>query len=59
MHFIYYILKRFLITLNIIAYGNPKDVLTRELIKEVYEVDSIINKDEEGNILSISYKSLI
>ena len=44
---------------NIIAYGNPKDVLTRELIKEVYEVDSIINKDEEGNILSISYKSLI
>ena len=44
---------------NIIEYGKPKDVLTRELIKEVYEVDSIINKDEEGNILSISYKSLI
>ena len=41
---------------SIIAYGNPNEILTRELIKEVYEVDSIINKDKEGNILSISYK---
>ena len=44
---------------NIIAYGNPNEILTRELIKEVYEVDSIINKDKKGNILSISYKSYI
>lgn len=42
-----------------IAYGNLKVILTRELIKEVYEVDSIINKDEEGNILSVSYKVFI
>lgn len=42
-----------------IAYGNLKVILTRELIKEVYEVDSIINKDEEGNILGVSYKVFI
>lgn len=40
---------------EIVAYGNPKEILTSELIKEVYEVDSIVNKDGEDNILSISY----
>lgn len=40
---------------KIVAYGKPKEILTSKLIKEVYEVDSIVNKDNEGNILSISY----
>ena len=42
---------------NIMSYGTPKDVLTKDLIKEVYEVDAIINKDDEGDIVSISYIS--
>lgn len=44
---------------NIVSYGTPKEVLTKELIREVYEVDAIINKDDEGNIVSISYKSYV
>ena len=44
---------------SIVAYGKPKDILTSELIKEVYEVDSVVNKDNKGNILSISYKPYI
>ena len=32
---------------EIIKYGKPKDVLTKEIIKDVYEVDSevIVNED--------------
>lgn len=44
---------------NIVSYGTPKEVLTKELIREVYEVDAIINKDNEENIVSISYKSYV
>ncbi|CEI72111.1 MULTISPECIES: ABC transporter ATP-binding protein [Romboutsia] len=40
---------------EIIAYGTPSEVMTKELIKEVYEVDAIINKDENGKLVSISY----
>lgn len=40
---------------NIVAYGNPDDVLTTKLIKDVYEVNSIINKNEQNGLLSISY----
>ncbi|MDB8804043.1 MULTISPECIES: ABC transporter ATP-binding protein [unclassified Romboutsia] len=40
---------------KIIAYGTPSEVMTKELIKEVYEVDAIINKDENGKLVSISY----
>ena len=40
---------------KIIAYGTPSEVMTKELIKEVYEVDAIINKDENGKLMSISY----
>ena len=42
---------------EIIAYGTPSEVMTKELIKEVYEVDAIINKDENGKLVSISYKT--
>ncbi|MGL5315799.1 MAG: ABC transporter ATP-binding protein [Peptostreptococcaceae bacterium] len=40
---------------NIVAHGNPDDVLTTKLIKDVYEVNSIINKNEQNGLLSISY----
>lgn len=40
---------------NIVAFGKPEEILTRDLIKEVYEVDSIITKNNDGNIISISY----
>ena len=41
---------------KIVAYGTPKDVLTKELIKEVYEVDAIVNEDKENNMINIFYK---
>lgn len=31
---------------NVVANGEPKDVLTSQLIKDVYEVDCIIHKDQ-------------
>lgn len=40
---------------NIVAYGTPDEVLTKDLIKKVYEVDAILNKDKNGRLLSISY----
>lgn len=40
---------------NIVAYGRAEEVLTQALIKEVYEVDAILNKDKNGKLLSISY----
>lgn len=39
---------------NIKAVGKPKEVLTEEIIKEVYEVCSVVNKDKEP--LFITYK---
>ncbi|MDU2197922.1 MAG: ABC transporter ATP-binding protein, partial [Peptostreptococcaceae bacterium] len=36
---------------RIVAYGTPKEVLTKELIKEVYEVDAIVNEDKENDMI--------
>lgn len=44
---------------NIVSFGAPKEVLTKELIREVYEVDAIINRDEQENIVNISYKPYV
>lgn len=41
---------------EIVAYGIPKDVLTKELIKEVYDVDAKVIKDKEDNSINIIYK---
>ncbi|HAK43576.1 MAG TPA: ABC transporter [Clostridium sp.] len=40
---------------NIVTYGTPKEVLTSELIKDVYEVDSIIINNPVTNLLNICY----
>ena len=37
---------------QVIKYGNPKDVLTKELIKEVYEVDAELRVDKERVYIS-------
>lgn len=44
---------------RIVSYGTPKEVLTKELIKEVYEVDAIVNEDKENNMINIFYKSCL
>lgn len=44
---------------QIVAYGKPEDILTSELIKDVYEVDVAINKNEENDSINIIYKSAI
>ena len=41
---------------EIIAYGAPKKVLTKELIKEVYGVDAKIFNDEDNNSINIIFK---
>lgn len=41
---------------RIVAYGTPKEVLTKELIKEVYEVNAIVNEDKENDMINIFYK---
>ena len=40
---------------TIVAYGTPKEVLTSELIKDVYGVDSIIINNPATNLLNICY----
>lgn len=35
---------------NIAAYGTPQEVLTKELLKEIYEVDSEIVEDSKGKM---------
>jgi iron complex transport system ATP-binding protein len=40
---------------NIVAYGTPKEVLTSELIKDVYGVDSIVISNPATNLLNICY----
>lgn len=44
---------------NIVSFGAPKEVLTKELIRDVYEVDAVINRDEQENIVNISYKPYV
>ncbi len=41
---------------EIFSYGTPKEVLTKELIKSLYEVDVKVIEDEETGILNIIYK---
>lgn len=40
---------------NIVAYGTPKEILTSELIKDVYGVDSIVINNPATNLLNICY----
>lgn len=40
---------------TIVAYGTPKEVLTSELIKDVYGVDSIVINNPATNLLNICY----
>lgn len=42
---------------NIIDYGKPKKVLTKKLIKDVYDVDAKIIEDEEDDTINIIYKT--
>ena len=44
---------------KIVAHGTPKEVLTKELIKDVYEVNAIVNEDKENNMINIFYKSCL
>jgi iron complex transport system ATP-binding protein len=41
---------------NIVAYGTPDEVLTKELIKEVYDVEAKVIKDKEDGSINIVYK---
>ena len=40
---------------KIVAFGTPEEVLTKEFIKEVYEVDVELLKDQDG-LLHILYR---
>ncbi|WP_291559637.1 MULTISPECIES: ABC transporter ATP-binding protein [unclassified Clostridium] len=42
---------------KIVSYGTPKEVLTEELIKSLYEVDVKVMVDKETDILNIIYRS--
>ena len=44
---------------EVVAYGNPKEILTPKLIKEVYEVDAIVNENSEYGNINIIYKPTI
>ncbi|MBW9147165.1 ABC transporter ATP-binding protein [Clostridium sp. CM027] len=41
---------------KIVSYGTPTEVLTKELIKSLYEVDAKVTEDKETGILNIMYK---
>lgn len=41
---------------EIVKYGTPKEVLTKELIKTVYEVDAVVNEDSETGLINILFK---
>lgn len=41
---------------EIVKYGTPKEVLTKKLIKEVYEVDAVVNEDSETGLINILFK---
>ncbi|MCR8746351.1 ABC transporter ATP-binding protein [Romboutsia lituseburensis] len=44
---------------EIVAYGKPNEILTKELIKNVYEVDATITKNNENNTINIAYSPYI
>ena len=41
---------------KIVSYGTPTEVLTKELIKSLYEVDAKVTEDKETGLLNIIYK---
>lgn len=42
---------------KIVSYGTPKEVLTEELIKSLYEVDAKVMVDKETDTLNIIYRA--
>ena len=44
---------------KVVKYGCPKEVLTKELIKDVYEVESEITYDKNSDRITIIYKPYI
>lgn len=44
---------------EIVAYGKPNEILTKELIKDVYEVDANITINNENNTINIAYSPYI
>ena len=40
---------------EIVAQGTPREVLTREMIREIYEVESDIVEDSKGNMHILFY----
>lgn len=43
---------------ELVAYGSPRDVLTSELIKDIYDVDSEVTINKDSNLLNIIYKPM-
>ncbi len=43
---------------RLVAEGTPSEVITRELIRDVYEVDSFVGRDEDGNVYILPKCSL-
>ncbi|MBU5591561.1 ABC transporter ATP-binding protein [Clostridium sp. MSJ-4] len=41
---------------KIVSYGTPKEVLTKELINSLYDIDAKVTEDEETGILNVMYK---
>lgn len=41
---------------RVVSYGTPKEVLTKELIKSLYEVEAEVIQDKETGILNVIYK---
>lgn len=44
---------------EIVAYGKPNEILTKKLIKDVYEVDANITINNENNTINIAYSPYI
>ncbi|WP_291574139.1 ABC transporter ATP-binding protein [Clostridium sp. UBA4548] len=43
---------------KILSHGTPKEVLTKEVIKSLYEVEAKVIEDKETGILNVIYKSI-
>ncbi|AEB76377.1 ABC transporter ATP-binding protein [Clostridium botulinum] len=41
---------------KIFIYGTPKEVLTKDIIKELYDVEADVTEDNENGLLNIKYK---
>lgn len=44
---------------KLVSYGTPKEVLTKEIIKSLYDVDVKVSEDEETGLLNVIYKPFI